>query len=103
MNKTVQDLKREIEVIKKTQTEAILEMETVRKKKESALILQPLLNTLSKLCFLSTPTAIPNSSGLCLLLQSGQKVHSIFMFLKPIFWEIGVLTGNKEMLKPISK
>jgi hypothetical protein len=34
MNKTVQDLKREIEVIKKTQTEAILEMETVRKKKE---------------------------------------------------------------------
>lgn len=26
---------------------------------------------------------------------------SIFMFLKPIFWEIGVLTGNEEMLKPI--
>ena len=35
MNKTVQDLKMEIEAIKKTQTEGILEMENLGKKTET--------------------------------------------------------------------
>ena len=35
MNKTVQDWKREIEAIKKTQTESILEMENPREKTET--------------------------------------------------------------------
>jgi cell division protein FtsB len=32
LNKTIQDLKREVETIKKTQRETILEIETLRKK-----------------------------------------------------------------------
>jgi chromosome segregation ATPase len=35
MNKTILDLKREIDTIKKTQSEAILEMETLAKKSET--------------------------------------------------------------------
>ena len=35
LNKTIQDLKREVNTIKKTQSEATLEIETLRKKSET--------------------------------------------------------------------